>query len=97
MLNKKQVKQLKGLANGLDAIYQIGKYEISDNLIQMLDKALTKHELIKIALNRSVSEQKEIIASEISEVLHAELIQIIGNVIVLFRRNLKEPKIKLVA
>ena len=29
------------------------------------------------------------------EVLHAELIQIIGSTIILYRKNLKEPKIKL--
>ena len=35
------------------------------------------------------------VANELTNLLHAELIQIIGGVIVLYRKNLKEPKIKL--
>jgi len=38
---------------------------------------------------------KESFANELTNLLHAELIQIIGGVIVLYRKNLKEPKIKL--
>ncbi|MDD6302757.1 MAG: YhbY family RNA-binding protein [Bacillales bacterium] len=90
MLSKKQIKYLRGLANPLDAKYQIGKRELSKEQIDMLDKALIKHELIKISVNRSVVSLKEEIAGELSECLHAELIQIIGSVIVLFRKNLKE-------
>ena len=59
MLSKKQIKYLRGLANTLDAKYQIGKNEITDSTIELLDNALTAHELIKISLNKSVTDVKE--------------------------------------
>jgi len=95
MLNKKQIKYLKSLANTCENKYQIGKNEINENNIKMLSNALDKYELIKICLNRSVAEEKEEIANSLVECLYAELIQIIGNVIVIYRKNLKEPKIQL--
>lgn len=93
MLSKKQIKYLKGLANTLDAKYKVGKNEITPHTLELLDNALTAHELIKISLNKSVMDYKTEIASTLAEELHAELIQIIGGVIVLFRKNLKDGKI----
>ena len=95
MLSKSQIRYLRGLANTLKQNYQIGKYEISDTLIEMLSNALDKYELIRVSINRSVIEYKESFANELVESLHAELIQIIGGVIILYRKNLKDPKIKL--
>ena len=40
MLNNHQKAQLKGLASTLNIKYQVGKNELSDSLITMLDKAL---------------------------------------------------------
>lgn len=93
MLNKKQIKYLKGLANPLQAKYQIGKNEITPQTLELLDNALTAHELIKVSLNKSIVDFKNEIASTLVEELHCELIQIIGGVIVLFRKNLKDGKI----
>ena len=93
MLSKKQIKYLRGLANTLDAKYQIGKNEITDSTIELLDNALTAHELIKVSLNKSVTDYKKEIATTLVNALHCELIQIIGGVIVLFRKNLKDGKI----
>ncbi len=95
MLNNKQIKYLKGLANTLTSKYQIGKNEINDTNIDLLDKALTAHELIKVQVQKSVSDDKKALASELEEKLHCEVIQIIGSVIVLFRKNLKDGKIHL--
>ena len=95
MLNKNQIKYLKSLSNTLEHKYQIGKYEITDTVIDMLSHALDKHELIKISVNQSVMEQRNEYAEELVNALHAELIQIVGGVITLYRKNLKDPKIKL--
>lgn len=96
MLKKSQIKQLKALANTCKARYQIGKNEITSEVIDLLDKAITKHELIKVDLRQPIMKEKEIIANQLVEELHAELISIIGGVITLYRKNLKNPHIKLV-
>ena len=95
MLSKTQIKYLKGLGAKLTIKYQIGKNEITDTLLDMLSKALDSHELIKITLNKVISEEKEYIADVLSNELHCELIQIIGSTIILYRKNLKNPKITL--
>ena len=48
MFTSNEKKQLKALASVEKTKYQIGKNEISDNLLDMLNKALTARELIKI-------------------------------------------------
>ena len=47
MLNSRQRAQLRGMANSLDAIFQIGKGGINDSLIKSIDEALEARELIK--------------------------------------------------
>ncbi len=95
MLNSKQIKYLKSLANTLESKYQIGKNEVSDNTILLLDNALKKHELIKVSVNTSVAEDKKMISELLKNRLNCEVIQIVGNMITLFRKNLKDSKIHL--
>lgn len=95
MLNSRQIKYLKSLANKLDSKYQIGKNEISHNTIVLLDQALKKNELIKVSVLNSVKEEKIKIAHELEEQLKCEVVQIVGNMITLFRKNLKDGKIHL--
>ena len=95
MLSKSQIRYLRGLGSTLQTKYQIGKNEVTETVLDMLSKALDAHELIKITLNRVVAEEKHYIAEELVEALHAELIQIIGSTIIIYRKNLKNPKITL--
>lgn len=95
MLTQQQKKQLKSLANNLDIKYQIGKNEIGPTVLNMLDKALTAHELIKIDVMKSASDDIEDLSSKLVKELKAELVQTLGHVIILYRRNEKNPKIVL--
>ena len=96
MLTQSQKKQLKSLAAKLETKYQLGKKEISDTLIDMINKALTAHELIKIDVMKGYEGEMEPLAMDLSLRLKAEVVQIVGRVIVLFRRNKEKPVIKLV-
>lgn len=95
MLNAKQKSQLKGRANILKPLYQIGKKELSNSALEMLSKALTAHELIKIQVLKAVDAPIMEIALDLASNLHAEVIQVIGRVVVLYRRNPDKPKIEL--
>ena len=95
MLTPKQKRELKALASQLNIRYQIGKNEISDSLLDMLNKALTAHELIKIDVMKGCSLPIMEIALDISNRLNAELVHVMGRVIILFRRNKENPKIKI--
>jgi RNA-binding protein len=95
LLNNKQIKYLKSLAVNIQPKYQIGKNEVTDNTLDLFDKALTKNELIKVSVNTSVKEEKVEFANKIAEALNCEIVQIVGNNITLFRKNLKDGTIHL--
>ncbi len=95
MLTSNEKRQLKAIASTLDTKYQIGKNEISDTVIAMLDKALTARELIKIDVMKSVEVPVMELALDLSSKLNAEVVQVVGRVIVLYRINKANHKIKL--
>ena len=84
-LTKKQVKQLRGLATKLNPLIQVGKNDLSENAIKQADETIEK--LIKCSvLDGSGLTAKE--AGEgLAEELNAELVQVIGNRFVLYRRS----------
>jgi len=96
MLTNAQKKQLKALASNLKTHYQLGKNEITPTVLDMFDKALTAHELIKIDVMKSVEEPLMSLALDLSSKLKADVVQVVGRVIVLFRQNKEKGKIKLV-
>lgn len=96
MLNNHQKAQLKGLASTLETKYQIGKNEISPSVLDMLDKALVAKELIKIDVMKGYTSPIMELALDLSSKLNAEVVQVVGRVVVLYRKNKEKPKIKLV-
>ena len=96
MLTNTQKKQLKALANTLEIKYQIGKNGITPTLIESLDKGLEAHELIKVSVLKTLDLPIMEIALDLSSQLHAEVVQVLGRSIVLFKINKENNKIKLV-
>lgn len=94
MLTSKQKKHLKSLANTMEPIFQVGKNDISPNLIKQLDDALEARELIKIKLLKSSILDKDTAAQEIAEETKSEVVQILGSIITLYRTS-KKNKIEL--
>lgn len=95
-LTSKQRAQLKGLAMTQDTIIQIGKGGIGDNTVTEVSNALAARELVKgRVLENSLLSAKEA-AEELAQRCGAEVVQTIGSKFVLFKRNIKEPKIELV-
>ena len=95
MLTSNEKRQLKAIASTLDTKYQIGKNEISETVIAMLDKALTARELIKIDVMKSVAVPVMELALDLSSQLNADIVQVVGRVIVLYRYSKENHKIKL--
>ena len=79
-------------ANGLEPLFQIGKGGINDALMKQTDDALRARELIKlkVLLESSPITPREA-ADQISAALGADVIQVIGGVIVLYRES---PELK---
>lgn len=79
-------------ANGLEPLFQIGKGGINEALLKQTDDALRARELIKIKvlLESSPVTPREA-ADQISAAIGADVIQVIGGVIVLYRES---PELK---
>ena len=92
-MTSKQRAYLRGLANKIDAIFQIGKNGINDNLIKQLDDALEARELIKISTLETAPDSAKNLSFEIAERTNSMIVQVIGNKITLFRQRKKDSKI----
>ena len=95
MLTGKQRSYLKGLANKIEPIFQLGKNGITKNFLHQVDEALTAREIIKVnVLNNSFLDVKEA-ANEVASKSKAEFVQSIGNKFVIYRETEKNKKIEL--
>lgn len=94
-MTSKQRAYLRGLANSIDPIFQIGKSGLSENLLKQLDDALEARELIKIKVLENSGLDAREASNEICEKINCEGIQAIGSKIVLYKKSSKKPKIEL--
>ena len=92
MLNGKQKRYLRAFAVNENAIFQIGKDGLSENLYQSVREALKTRELVKISVLKTCETDMNEIAVELCANTGAELVQKIGKTIVLYKRS-KERKI----
>lgn len=95
MLTSKQRAYLKSIANKLSPAFQIGKSGVSAAQISQIDDYLRVHEIMKIrVLDNSLYSAKEA-SAEIAEAIYADVVQVIGSIGILYKKNEKEPVIKL--
>lgn len=95
MLTGKQRAYLRSLANGLEPIFQIGKYGIEDNFLKQVSEALEARELIKIKVLENSGLDTREASNRICEKLGCEGVQAIGTKMVLYKQSSKKPKIEI--
>ena len=83
----KERAEFRKQANTLNAIFQIGKGEISDAMLDSIDEALEKRELIKISVLDTADLSAKDAAEMISAATGSEVIQCIGKKFVLYRKK----------
>ncbi len=93
-LRNAQIRRLRGLAHDLSPVVTVADKGLTDNVRAEIDDALRAHELVKIKL-RGERDQRREWAERIVADTGAELVQQIGQVIALFRRNPDRPRIPL--
>ena len=91
MLTSKQRAALRAMANGIDAIFQIGKGAIGENFVKQVADALEARELVKLrVLETSLMTAREA-AEELSEATGSDIVQVIGTRFVLYRESKTLP------
>lgn len=91
-MTSKQRAYLRGLANTIEPIFQVGKGGVSEVLAEQLSDALEARELIKITVLKNAPDYAKDLANEIAEATNSEVVQVIGNKITLFRQRKENSK-----
>ncbi len=93
-LKTSQIKALRaeGHRLHLKPIVTVGQHGLTDNVHQEIDQALSRHELLKLRIPALGKPGKKELAATICAQHTAELVEMIGNVIVVYRRNAKQDR-----
>lgn len=92
-MNPEQLKQLKTKAHELKPVIMIGQAGLTEAVGKEIELALDTHELIKIKIRAEREERKQM-QQQICTETQAELIQSIGQVVVIYRRKPEQAKKK---
>lgn len=95
MLTGKERAYLKGLAQNIDPLIQLGKDGINEGFLKQMDKLLEDHELVKIKVLQNAPVEVDEIVDEILEKTGAEFVQKIGKKLTIYRESKEKKKIQL--
>ena len=95
MITSKQRAYLRGLANSIPAIMQIGKGGIGDNLVKTVSDALEARELIKMSVLENCMETPRDMANALAAATNADVVGVVGRKIILYRESVNNKKIEL--
>lgn len=94
-LTPSQIRYLRGLAHPLKPVLLMGGKGVTAGVLKELEQALDDHELIKVKLSGGDRTARAADLAKLVESSHAEAVQTIGHIAVLFRRNDEKPGIAL--
>ena len=87
MLSAAERRSLKARAHQLDPVVIVGAKGLTDEVVKEIELALKAHELIKVRAAAIEREQRRPVLDEILSRTRAELVQQVGKVFVLYRKN----------
>lgn len=96
MLNSRQRAQLRGLANDMETILQVGKGGINDNTVKQVKDALEARELIKLRVLETCPTTSRETADALSQMCACDVVQVIGSRFILYKESQNNKTIKLV-
>lgn len=95
MLTGKQKRFLRAEAHHLTPIFQVGKGGVNENMINQIKEALEVRELIKVSILQNNTDEKHEVAEELAAGAGAELVQLIGHTVVLYKESREHKTIQL--
>ena len=96
MLTSKQRAYLRGMANGIDAIFQVGKGGLNEQLYKQVSEALEARELIKLRVLETSPVTSREAADAIAKETGSDVVQVIGYRFVLYKESREHKSIVLV-
>ncbi len=95
MLTGKQKRYLRSLAHHVNPIFQVGKGGVNDHLLRHISEALEVRELIKVTVLNNCMEDRGEVAEQLAKGAGAELVQVIGKMVVLYKESREHKTIEL--
>jgi RNA-binding protein len=83
----KERADLRAEAHHLNPMVHIGHQGLTDTALGALDDALRTHELVKVAVARTLEATPRELARQMAESVGADVIQSIGRKVTLYRHN----------
>lgn len=90
----KQKRYLKGLAHSLKPVVMLGDKGLTENVLNEIDNALERHELIKVRVSGQERADRQALLDEIADKTGSDLVLVIGH-IGGFYRPAKKPTLQL--
>lgn len=78
---------LRAQAHHLKPVVLLGSKGLTEAVVAEVNGALITHELIKVKINGAEKEDRQNMAMELCQQLHADLVQLIGNTAIIYRKN----------
>ncbi|NBA96506.1 YhbY family RNA-binding protein [Pseudomonas sp. R5(2019)] len=91
-LTQEQKKQYKSIGHHLKPVLIVADNGLTEGVLAELERALSDHELIKIKLNILEREARLESIAELCKSGKAELVQVIGKMALIYRKNPKVNK-----
>ncbi|HEY6003025.1 MAG TPA: ribosome assembly RNA-binding protein YhbY [Anaeromyxobacter sp.] len=92
MPSSKLRKALRAAGHRLQPIVQIGKEGVSEAALRELDAQLLAHELVKVRVGTESPEDRFEVAGRLGEAAGAQVAQILGRTLLVYRRHPEKPK-----
>ena len=89
-MTTKERAKLKSIASNLNDNVYIGKEGVTDMVVQQTNENLYAHEIVKVRVLKNYKDEIQSMAQELASRLEAEIVQIIGNKIVLYKVSTKD-------
>lgn len=90
-LSNEQKKAYRSIGHTLNPVVTVAGQGLSPGVMEEMNRALNDHELIKVKVSVGDREVRDAVIAELLQSTGAELVQRIGNIALLLRRN---PKAK---
>ena len=89
LMTGKERAALRAHANRLSATVHAGQHGITGALLHSLDDALRTRELVKVQLGKQPDLSAKEAAGQLAAAVKAEVVQVIGKTVTLYRHNPK--------
>lgn len=94
-MTTKERAKLKSIASNLNDNVFVGKEGVTDNVVQQTEENLFAHEIVKVRVLKNYKDEIRDIADSLKDRTGSEIVQIIGNKIVLYKVSTKDKIVHL--